>query len=351
MVTGRPAFAGSSPASLIAVILTSEPPAAPPLDLPPTPLGHVVRTCLVKDPAERRQTAHDLLLELQWIAAHPSSSPTTEPRVSRGTGWRWTAALGALIVAAGTTAYSNGQSTTPSERRNSSSGGVHPFLRCHPTGTRIASPRKALPAGGCCGFALSRRPQQSQSQAPRTQASVAGRQTAVSLGFFASGNLKIVSSSAPPHQPSRTLAAAPEPRGRIPRVRETVDRVRRNLEGRVLRVSAPAGRSEVTPVTTTRPGTPRKLDHRWPQFLPDGKRICVSGSQRGGGSPSGSSGGTPEANDWKLLLRTPANALVTRGTRRSWLPALTPAAGLPFLFFTCAARRWPRSASTSIESS
>ncbi len=134
MVTGRPAFAGSSPASLIAAILTSEPPAAPPLDLPPTPLGHVVRTCLVKDPAERRQTAHDLLLELQWIAAHPSSSPTTEPRVSRGTGWRWTAALGALIVAAGTTAYCG--SANPLHPLNVAipAPAEFTFLCCRPTG-------------------------------------------------------------------------------------------------------------------------------------------------------------------------------------------------------------------------
>ena len=69
MLTGRKAFVGTSPATVIGAILKDDP---PPLDTsqPHTPalLDHVIRRCLAKDPDERWQTAADLARELQWIA-------------------------------------------------------------------------------------------------------------------------------------------------------------------------------------------------------------------------------------------------------------------------------------------
>src|SRR5262249_11612924 len=68
MVTGRRAFHGKSQASLVASILSSEP---PPISVvqprAPAALDRVVRTCLAKDPESRWQTAHDLVLQLKWI--------------------------------------------------------------------------------------------------------------------------------------------------------------------------------------------------------------------------------------------------------------------------------------------
>jgi Tol biopolymer transport system component len=68
MVTGRQAFDGRSRAVMIAAIATTDPepitkyqPAAPAL------LQHIVDRCLAKDPEERWQTAHDLLLQLRWM--------------------------------------------------------------------------------------------------------------------------------------------------------------------------------------------------------------------------------------------------------------------------------------------
>ena len=68
MATGKPAFSGKSRASLIAAILTAEPP--PIIQLQPfTPpaLERVVKKCLAKDPDERWQSASDLASELNWI--------------------------------------------------------------------------------------------------------------------------------------------------------------------------------------------------------------------------------------------------------------------------------------------
>ncbi len=70
MATGRRSFEGKSQASLIAAILSSDPPPIVTLQpLAPPALDRVVRHCLAKDPEERWQTAHDLMLELRWVAA------------------------------------------------------------------------------------------------------------------------------------------------------------------------------------------------------------------------------------------------------------------------------------------
>ena len=68
MTAGTPAFSGKTRVSLIASILSSEPkPMTEVAPLSPPAFEHVVRTCLAKDPEERFQSAHDLLVQLKWI--------------------------------------------------------------------------------------------------------------------------------------------------------------------------------------------------------------------------------------------------------------------------------------------
>jgi Tol biopolymer transport system component len=73
MATGRHAYTGKSQASLIAAILSSEPPSISALQ-PATPssLDRVVKTCMAKDPEDRWQTVHDVMLQLKWISENPS---------------------------------------------------------------------------------------------------------------------------------------------------------------------------------------------------------------------------------------------------------------------------------------
>ena len=82
MVAGKRPFAGKSQISLASSILESEP--QPVSDIKPnTPLAfeHVVTTCLQKNPDERYQSAHDVKLELQWIAAdRPVANAAALPR-------------------------------------------------------------------------------------------------------------------------------------------------------------------------------------------------------------------------------------------------------------------------------
>src|ERR1041385_2301571 len=84
MATGRKAFAGQSHASLIAAIMSAEPPPISTVqNLTPPALDHVVRTCLAKDPNARWQTAHDVLLQLKWIADADGQGATARPGGAR----------------------------------------------------------------------------------------------------------------------------------------------------------------------------------------------------------------------------------------------------------------------------
>jgi Tol biopolymer transport system component/tRNA A-37 threonylcarbamoyl transferase component Bud32 len=69
MATGRRAFSGESRTSLIAAIVSSQPPAVSSVQaMSPPALDHVIRKCLEKDPEDRWQSARDVVAELKWIA-------------------------------------------------------------------------------------------------------------------------------------------------------------------------------------------------------------------------------------------------------------------------------------------
>ena len=101
MVTGRQAFEGDSPASLIGAIMSSEPPPVSSVaSLSPAALDHLVTTCLAKDPDHRWQSAADVRLQLLWIAAAGDPPIGRQPAgsaVARAAAWRWSAV--ALAVA------------------------------------------------------------------------------------------------------------------------------------------------------------------------------------------------------------------------------------------------------------
>lgn len=106
MITGRRAFEGKSQASLIGSIMHSTPaPLETAAPMAPPQLDALIRACLTKDPEERIQTAHDVKLQLTWIAqagSHPSVAAPVLP-VKRGLSGEtiaW-AVAGIAILAAG----------------------------------------------------------------------------------------------------------------------------------------------------------------------------------------------------------------------------------------------------------
>jgi Tol biopolymer transport system component len=74
-IAGRKAFQGGSKASLIAAVMSTDPPpvsTAQPMASPA--LDRLIRMCLAKSPDDRWQSARDLLNELQWIAESGSQA-------------------------------------------------------------------------------------------------------------------------------------------------------------------------------------------------------------------------------------------------------------------------------------
>src|SRR5881296_2256664 len=111
MATGQRAFKGKSQASLIAAILTSEPPPISSLQpMTPAALDRLVKTCLAKDPDERWQSVRDLANGLKWIAQDGSQAGLALPvgplRAWRDRLWIFTSAvLGIAVVVLGILYY------------------------------------------------------------------------------------------------------------------------------------------------------------------------------------------------------------------------------------------------------
>ncbi len=107
MATGHRAFEAKSQASLIVAILEHEPPPMTTLQaLAPPTLERLVKVCLAKDPDDRLQTAHDVMQELKWIAEAGSSPGAGGVTTGRGrrreyAGWIAAALLGVALGALG----------------------------------------------------------------------------------------------------------------------------------------------------------------------------------------------------------------------------------------------------------
>jgi Tol biopolymer transport system component len=106
MATGRKAFSGKSQASLISSIMGAEPaPIAAVAPMAPPAFDRVVRTCLAKDPDDRWQTAHDIAVQLKWIqeggsaVLQPATAPAPREPLARLVPWFLAVlATGGLVV-------------------------------------------------------------------------------------------------------------------------------------------------------------------------------------------------------------------------------------------------------------
>src|SRR5262249_29037364 len=103
MITGRRAFTHASQASLIAAIMTEDPPPIAALR-PDTPASveRIVATALAKDPDKRWQDAADLSRELEWAAGGPH---TVDPPPPSGRRRLATAAAALILATVGASAW------------------------------------------------------------------------------------------------------------------------------------------------------------------------------------------------------------------------------------------------------
>jgi Tol biopolymer transport system component len=318
MITGRRAFQGKSPASLIASIMSAEPePLCRLHKLSPPALEYLVKTCLIKSPDERRQAAHDLVLELEWIAGAAPADAALRPR--RSLSWRGMAtcvALSGLLVAE--LAYFGRPEYTQSPMT---------FTIPAPDKNLYADYQAISPDGRFLVFAamdsygqrsLWLRPLDSLKSVPIPGTEGASRPfwspDSHFVGFFADRKMKKVSthlgSGAPPVQ---ILTDSPAPRGGTWSPDGFIV-FAKNLEDGLYRVPASGG--EATPITTL-DRAKQENSHRWPQFFPDGRHLLYLARSS---SPEyqGIYVGTPGSRDWKLLLRSSMNAMVaTQSQQRS----------------------------------
>ena len=273
MATGMPAFAGKSRASLIAAILSSEPPPMAALQpMTPPALERVVKKCLAKDPDDRWQSASDVASELNWIAEAGSQAIQVE-RVQTASrrwtrlGWLVAAAL-AVMAIAGVLVWWKGSNQ---RLRPMYFHAAVPFaandVALSPDGQTLAAVAYSAQAND---YVLWR-----YEVGGRRTSLLEGTQGASypfwspdgrSIGFFADGKLKKVDFSGGPVQ---AICDAPNGRGGAWN-RDGVIVFAPNALGGLHRVSSRGGPS----VEITKPTLPdTETSHRWPLFLPDGKHF------------------------------------------------------------------------------
>jgi eukaryotic-like serine/threonine-protein kinase len=107
MVTGRRAFEGKSRAGVAAAVVSQDPPSISSIQpMVPPALDRLIRTCLAKNPDDRWQTAHDVMLMLRWIAEGGSQAGAAPAVVSRRKhreriAWATAAAMALALLAVG----------------------------------------------------------------------------------------------------------------------------------------------------------------------------------------------------------------------------------------------------------
>ena len=298
MATGMRAFEGQTTASLIAAILERNPP--PILSrqpLAPAALDDIVRGCLAKDPDDRWQTAHDVKLQLDAVWRRMSATAGDER-------------AGGGAVAAPRRGRATGGSRTP--RVRSTTKGVvrrtagpvrasilpprnHWFtpndFQVSPDGTRLAFVA-AAPDGRSALWVTSMVTSQAY-EIPGTEGAKSPFWSPDSrrIGFFTLSRLKTVEpSGAGVHDLCGTLLTA----GGAAWNADDVIVFQGSVLGGLLQIAAGGG----TPLTaTTVPDDLKGEAHRYPQFLPDGRRFLYVASwtdrQRGGLFLGNLAGGPP----------------------------------------------------------
>jgi len=297
MATGKRPFSGDTSTALITAILTAEPPAVSAVQaLSPPSFDRAVRTCLVKNPDERWQSAADLGRELSWIEAEGSGQrgEAAAPVGSRPPGIHtrlrllpWLVAALALAVAgaallrvrapAKPSQHSVRFALPPPSGRAFISTVEAMSLAVSPDGSRIAfvatgSPlagpgvAAAAEAGGGRGIwvrdlaALEPRPIAGTEGASSVFWSPDGR----SLGFFTADKLKRIDLASGSPVP---ICDVPLGAGKAGTWGAGGDILMTNVQtAAIMRVPASGG----TPVTVVE-ASGDAVRIIWPWFLPDGK--------------------------------------------------------------------------------
>lgn len=334
MLAGKRAFEGKSQLSVASAILDREPePLSTIQPMTPPAIEHLIRTCLAKEPEDRFQSAHDLKLQLQWIAGAGSQvgAPAIVTSRRKSASKILTAALAAgwlLAIAAAVLA------AIYAGRLNSARQPVHASLE-PPPGFELANVITGAPAlspdGKQIAILMAKRDLASaslnvtQHYSPRTifvrnidsneATPLPGTDGALFpfwspdskyIGFFADGKLKKILVSGGPAQ---TLCDAPDGRGGTWNDRGTIIFSPR-ISGPLESVSDGGG----APVEVTRrlKDIP-EFTHRNPYFLPDGKHFLFVQSGGNAGRWSGVYGASLDGGEPTPILSAGSNVVFSDG--------------------------------------
>ena len=314
MLTGKAAFSGKTKASIIAAILSSEP---PPIStsqpLAPPALERAIKQCLTKDPDERWQTAHDVRLELNWILEGGSQAGLPAPVIVRRkkqerVAWTVVGACAVLVLAL-LAAYFRVVSIRPPVVISS----ILP-----PSGTRFAfgevskiSPDGrmllfvATDADGIATLWLRSVDSPSARLLPGTEGatwpfwSADGR----SIGFFAGGNLKTVQATGGPVVPLHDVSL---PTGGTWNQYGTI-LFEPGVDSGIYQIPASGG-SAVLVLSLDKS---KFNSYGWPNFLPDGKHFTYSAW--GNEAYSGTYFASIDGRENKLVTRSTGNTVFSSG--------------------------------------
>jgi eukaryotic-like serine/threonine-protein kinase len=324
MATGRKAFSGKSQASLISSIMGTEPPPVSAVaPMTPPAFDRVVRTCLAKDPEDRWQTAHDVMLELKWVAEGGSAAGLPAPIVARRRSRERLAWAIAGILAASTAGLAIFELRRPRSAPLVVRSTVLP-----PEKTTFsfvgggAGPVAVSPDGRHLAFVTSESGSKKQLWVRPLESLLAkplpGTADATYpfwspdsrfVGFFADGKLKKIEVAG---GPALSICDAPDARGGSwnrdgtilfePSFREPIHRVSANGGKSVPVTKLDSSRSETT--------------HRWPTFLPDGRRFLFFSGSHSTGTESELDAifvGSLDGEKPKLLVNARSNAAYAAG--------------------------------------
>jgi eukaryotic-like serine/threonine-protein kinase len=276
MVTGRHAFEGKSQLSVMTAILEKDPdPLSVLQPASPAALDHAVGTSLEKNPEDRFQSAHDLKLQLAWIAR--SGSQMSVPIMAAGKRKfpLWPLLTAACLLALVVVGFAWWRSEPPRQRLR--------FSVLPPEGTHFAFLNRNGPAafsedGTRVAFVANRDGKTSiwvSSLQKNEMSELAGTEGGFkpfwspdghSIGFFANGKMwRVESSGGSPI----AICDAPNGRGASWGTGNTIVFAPYTGGTSLQRVSANGG----TPANLFPALKQRDESYRWPVLLPDGKHV------------------------------------------------------------------------------
>jgi serine/threonine protein kinase len=289
MITGRRAFEGKSQLSVFTAILEKDPePITASHPLVPPMLDRAVRACLAKDPADRIQSAHDVAMDLRWVAEFTQTeSKESSPHFNKSSAI-WIAAL--LLAFTAVAAFAGYRWAKSSEESVSMHAEILAPDKFSLDATGDAGGMPVLsPQGDKIAFAAHSGETKLlwvRSLSSDTARALDGTAGAAHpfwspdgryIGFFAGGKLLKIAAAG---GPVATVADAPNSRGGSWSTNDEIV-FAPDFNGPLAKVSAQGGpAAPATAIDRTKHTT-----HRWPWFLPDGKHFIFLATNHTGGDP------------------------------------------------------------------